>query len=189
MAMNTRRSKLVAVAVVVAFALGFIFTITRGERSRDLVLSLEPVDSSSEVTVYVGGAVDEPGLYSLPRGARLSEAIDLAGRLESANVDALDLAAVLHDEQTVVVPETAPERESGADSDAPASTGAANLIDVNTASADELELLTGIGTVLAERIIERRESAGPFTSLDELTEVNGISERMVDDLRDDATAR
>lgn len=187
--MNAHRSKLVIVAVIVAFVLGLIFTLTRSERSRDLVLSLEPIDGTSEVTVYVGGAVEEPGLYSLQRGARLSEAIDLAGQLDSADLSALELAGVLQDEQTVMVPEIAAERAGDSSISAEAASGNSDLIDINTASAVELETLNGIGSVLAERIIERRESEGRFSSLDQLTEINGISERMVDDLRDDAAVR
>lgn len=187
MRIDSHRSKLVAVAVIVAVTLGLIFTLTRGERSRDLVLRIEPVDGSDELTVYVGGAVESPGLYALPRGSRVSEAIDLAGRLDIADLSSLQLAAALRDEQTIMVPEAAPEVPAGDSREAVGDVPESGQVNINSASASELETLNGIGTVLAERIIERREMVGPFQSLDELVEINGISDNTVDELRDDAT--
>ena len=185
--MNSRRSRIIVAAVIFAAVLGFVFTITRGDRSRDLVLSIQPADPSNEVTVYVGGAVEEPGLYSLARGSRVAELIDLAGLLESADTSGLELAAILEDEQSILVPEIAQQRSDDVSSAGEPGTQSGASVNVNQASLNELELLPGIGPALAQRIIERRESVGPFGSLDELTEIAGISDRMVDDLRDLAT--
>lgn len=187
MRFDSHRSKLVAVAVIIAFALGLIFTLTRGERSRDLVLRIEPVEGADDLTVYVDGAVEAPGLYSLPRGSRVSEAIDLAGRLDVSDLSSLQLAATLSDEQRITVPEMSPAGSTAETEDSLVVSNQSDLININSASADELESLNGIGPVLAERIIERRETVGPFQSLDDLVEVNGISDRTVDELRDEAT--
>lgn len=180
--MESNQRKLVISAVIVAVVAGVLILINRSDRQRDLVLKIEPLESSDDVTVYVGGAVEEPGLYSLPRGSRVAEALDMAGRLEETDDSSLDLADALVDEQTVMVPEAAPTPEPDADvGDREPVDGV--QIDINTATREELEFLPGIGPAFAERIVERRNTVGPFESLDELSEIAGISDRMVDDLR------
>jgi competence protein ComEA len=186
--MLSRRSKLVAAAVVAVVVLGFILTISRGERSRDLVLRIEPIDPADEITVHVGGAVEQPGLFALPRGSRLAEALDQAGLLDSADTSGLPLASVLEDEQSIIVPETiaedadtVPQTSTLTESDQP------QRININQATVADLQELPGIGPALAERISERRDQDGPFLSLDELSEIAGISDRMVDEIRELAT--
>jgi competence protein ComEA len=181
--MQTSQRKLVIIAVVVAFVVGLVLVLTRAERSRDLVLNIEPVAPGDDVTVYVGGAVEEPGLYSLPRGSRISEALDLAGLFESSDTSSIDLAATLADEQTIIVPEISAESDADLDQAAGEGDQSGAVINVNHANEDELQLLPGVGPAIAARIIERRESIGPFESLDELSEITGISDRMIDDLR------
>jgi competence protein ComEA len=182
--MHPDQRKLIIIAVIVAFIVGLIILVTRGERSRDLVLSIEPVAPSDDITVYVGGAVEEPGLYSLPRGSRMSDALDLAGPLATADRSPLDLASTLHDEQSIIVPELPAETADHESESTADHAPAGAVINVNLADANQLQLLPGIGPALAERIIERREAEGPFQTLDELSEIAGISDRMIDDLRD-----
>lgn len=179
--MHSRRARVIATTLIAIVVFGLILTISRGERSRDLVLKIEPVDSSDEVTVYVGGAVEEAGLVALPRGSRLAEALDAAGLLEDADTSGLQMASVLRDEQSINVP-----RQSTATSEAsltPA-TGGSPLLDINQATETELQELPGIGPVIAARIRDRRNTVGPFESLQQLSEISGISDRMVDELRD-----
>ncbi len=182
--MQSRRTKVILASVVAVFVFGVVMALNRGERSRDLVLSIEPINPSSDITVHVGGAVEEPGLYSLPRGSRVADALDLAILLENADPSGLQLARVLEDEQSIIVAE---EPVDPVSSDRPSETSSdestSSLVDLNTASESELEQLPGIGPALASRIIERRNLEGPFQSVDELSEVSGISDRMVDDLR------
>ena len=179
--MDSRRTKIVLAAVVAVFVFGIVMALNRGERSRDLVLSIEPIDPSEDVTVYIGGAVEDPGLYSLPRGSRVSDVLDLSGVLENADTSGLQLARILEDEQTIVVAENPASANDYTDaSEQQGSTG----VDLNNASESELQQLPGIGPALAERIIERRNLEGPYQSVDELSEVSGISDRMVDELRE-----
>lgn len=186
--MESRRAKAILGTVIVVLVFGFIMTISRGERSRELVLQIEPIDQSDEVTVYVDGAVEDPGLFALPRGARVSEALDLAGLLESADTSGLPLARVLQDEQSLTVPEqtasspTASPEHSRTSQDNPS-----ELINLNQATETELQELPGIGPAIAERVRAHRDLEGPFQSLDELSDVSGISDRMVDELRDHLT--
>jgi competence protein ComEA len=184
--MHTWRMKMILAAVIATVVFGLIVIVNRGERSRDLVLSLEPLDTSDDVTVFVGGAVDDPGLYVLPRGSRLSEAIDLAGPLDSADTSRLPMAQVLSDEQSILVPEIVAESDATQERTS-SGESSSELLNVNQASQAELETLPGIGPALAERIVERRVNVGPFTTLEEMSDVSGISDRMVDEIREHAS--
>ncbi|MCM8748324.1 ComEA family DNA-binding protein [Thermomicrobiaceae bacterium CFH 74404] len=168
------------VGLLVALALALL----RQERGQgDLVLRVEPLETPADITVYVDGAVAKPGLYTLPTGSRLADALDRAGLLPSADTSRLPLAERLRDGQSIVVPERQAQVAEGTTATAPAQPGS-TLIDINAASADELETLPGIGPALAERIVAYRTEHGPFQSVDELARVRGISPRMVDELRD-----
>lgn len=167
------------VGLLVALALALL----RQERGQgDLVLRVEPLETPVDITVHVDGAVAKPGLYTLPTGSRLADAIDRAGLLPGADTSGLPLAERLRDGQSIVVPERSAQVTEGTTATTPAEPGS-TLIDINAASADELETLPGIGPALAERIVAYRTEHGPFQSVDELAQVRGISPRMVDELR------
>jgi len=179
-------------ALVLGFAAGLFVALAlalfrQGRAQSDLVLRVEPVGTPTDVTVYVGGAVERPGLYTLPVGARLAEAIEQALPLPSADVSRVPLAERLRDGQSIIVPERSAQ---GTDtrSELPNVEPATRLIDLNTASVEDLESLPGIGPVLAQRIVQYREEHGPYRSVDDLAHVRGISPRMVDELRGLVTA-
>lgn len=137
------------------------------------------------IVVFVEGAVERPGEYELLAGARLSELIASAGGFTAdANTTGLNMAGRLADGDHVVVPLTGQTTGSNQESDGTPTTQVVGLININTASVGELVQLPGIGQVLAQRIIDFREFNGPFTSIDQLAEVAGISEATVDGLRD-----
>lgn len=163
----------------VALALALL---RQGRADGDLVLRVEPLETPADITVYVGGAVAQPGLHTLPAGSRLADALDRAGLLPGADTSRLPLAERLRDGQTIVVPERSAQVTESSTAIAPVES-ASTLININTASADELETLPGIGPALADRIVAYRTEHGPFRSVDELAEVRGISPRMVDELR------
>lgn len=164
---------------------------------------LEPSGSASgpvakEILVHVAGAVERPGVHKLWQGARVIDAVRAAGPLPEANLDSLRLAAPLADGQTVVVPDRrAPnalgaaqagagiQGTSGSSPQAPA--GGGSLININTAGLEELDTLPGIGPALAQRIIQYRETHGPFKSVEELKNVSGIGEKNFEKLKDKIT--
>ena len=146
-----------------------------------------PSPTPGSVFVHVAGWVRRPGVYELQEGARVIDALELAGGPKrGAELSALNLAAVLTDGQQVIVPRTAETGAGGGAGTVPAAPGTApgGLINVNTATATDLEELPGIGPVLAEAIVAFREENGPFTSVDQLEDVSGIGPVTLEEIRD-----
>lgn len=129
--------------------------------------------TAADVTVHVAGAVRQPGVVILALGARVADAIAAAGGPRpDANLDGLNLAAHVEDGERVLVPAAGGGADAvvlGADPDP--------RVDLNAATARELEALPGIGPVLAQRIVSWREQHGPFREPGDLRAVPGIGER------------
>jgi competence protein ComEA len=182
-------------AMITGALIGALFLavalIWRSSRQDTIVLEVAQAPDPNVVRVYVGGAVNAPGLYSLARGSRVSDAIDAAGGLApAADTTGLGLAAPLEDADQVIVGTRAPVSTGIEPAVAVAGTNVANpsppangIVNVNVAPQSELESLPGIGPTLAERIIAHREQYGPFQTVDELVAIDGISERIVNELR------
>lgn len=141
--------------------------------------------SSPEVVVLVdvAGWVRRPGVYEFTEGARVIDAIDAAGGARSgALLEALNLAAPLTDGTQILVPR---EGQEGV-APAPVTGGAVagGLVNVNSAIATELEELPGIGEVIAQRIIDYRTENGPFATVDELLDVSGIGDAILESIRE-----
>jgi competence protein ComEA len=135
------------------------------------------------VLVDVAGWVRRPGVYEFTEGARVIDAIDAAGGARSGAVlEALNLAAPLTDGTQILVPR---EGQEGV-APAPVTGGvvAGGLINVNSAIATELEELPGIGEVIAQRIIDYRTENGPFATVDELLDVSGIGDAILESIRE-----
>jgi competence protein ComEA len=135
------------------------------------------------VLVDVAGWVRRPGVYEFTEGARVIDAIDAAGGARSgALLEALNLAAPLTDGTQILVPR---EGQEGV-APAPVTGGAVagGLVNVNSAIATELEELPGIGEVIAQRIIDYRTENGPFATVDELVDVSGIGDAILESIRE-----
>jgi len=170
--------------------------------------SAAPSPEPTELTVHVAGLVAAPGVHRLPAGARVGEAIAAAGgAAEGAALDGVNLARPLVDGEQVYVggpPGAGAEVATGAGGAAAAGGGAAaagggaaagvaapggggavrpdGLLDLNLATAADLDELPGVGPVLAERILSHREAIGQFSEVGELRDVSGIGEKTFQDL-------
>ncbi len=132
-----------------------------------------------DVVVHVAGAVREPGVYRLPAGSRVTDAVERAGGpTEHGAVDAINLAAPLSDGQQVVVP-----GGSGAAAGSETTDAADGPISLGSATVEELDTIEGIGPVTAQNIIDYRDEHGGISSIDELDEVSGIGPVTMEALR------
>lgn len=143
---------------------------------------------SGLVVVDVAGKVRHPGVYRLPTGSRVTDAVTAAGGLlPGVDATSVNLAAKLADGQQIVVGAAGPAGGPADPSEGGASGGGASggggLLDLNTATAAQLDALPGVGPVLAQRIVDWRTQHGRFDSVEELNSVSGIGDAKFADLK------
>jgi competence protein ComEA len=135
------------------------------------------------VRFHIIGAVNSPGVYTLSPGALVQDAIQAAGGPSAdADLETLNLATMIRDQQQIIVPRLSPAlipgsrtiTLEGSDDD---------LVNINTADSATLQTLPGIGPVLAGRIIDYRNEHGPFNTIDDLSAIKGIGETRLEQLR------
>ena len=141
------------------------------------------------ITVDVKGAVKSPGIYDLPVGSRVHDAVQKAGGLtDEADSKSLNLAQKISDEALVYVPTKGEEVASQqAASGTIASTSKDKKVNLNKASLEELKQVKGLGGKRAQDIIDHREANGKFKSVDELKKVSGIGAKTIEKLKDYVT--
>lgn len=200
---------------VMLFAGGYRYAQIKERAAAEGIPVLETAveKAPTELQVHVAGAVARPGVYKLPEGARVIDAVNLAGPLEDAALDALKLAAPVTDGQTIPVPWKMASAESDAVSGNVAGTSGSmssgrggsgapvfgpgvalvgatavnGLVNINTADISRLDTLPGIGPALAERIVQYRETNGLFYSVEDIKNVSGIGDKKFEDLKDKIT--
>ena len=152
-------------------------------------IAVEEDRGGGRLTVHVAGAVRDPGVYRLDAGARVDDAVMRAGgATRRADLGGLNLAAELEDGRQVLVPERV--RGGGGGS---AAAGVAPVpapgqpLNLNTATLEQLDTLSGIGPLTAQKILEYREELGGFGSIEELGEIPGIGEKRLASLREEVT--
>lgn len=144
--------------------------------------SRERVDPGETVTVHVAGSVRQPGVYALPLGSRVVDAVDMAGgAIFGADVNAINLASTISDGQRVYVP--AVGEVVAAEVLTNAESGPAFPLDLNSATASDLDALPGIGPSTAAAIVRQRETVGRFTSVESLLDVPGIGPSKLEAIR------
>ncbi len=186
---------------------GVLFLISRLP-SGDTV-ALMPAPTKAPIIVDIRGAIPRPDVYDLPEGSRWRDAIELAGGLlTEADTSNLNLAKVLEDGELVFIPYQPgkePTPEAGAEDgsttqfnlpseddsaptdetdDGSTNTDSGDLININTASLDELNTLPGIGPTTAQNIIDYRDENGDFFSIEEIMNVSGIGPATFENLQD-----
>lgn len=161
------------------------------------IVSDRASEPAEELVVYVCGAVNQPGIYTLKKGSRLYEAIALAGGF-SAEADPAyhNLARGIADGERIYILSfaetkklTTEQQVGGEEGASVADQGAAALINLNTATAEQLMTLSGIGEAKAAAILEYRKKAGQFTDIEEIMNVSGIGEAMFEKIKDKITVK
>ena len=191
-----------AICVLVAGGVGLAsvvapdsaFTVEKTDASHGESEQASPAQNeSASLFVHVGGSVANPGLYELAGDARVQQAIDAAGGLdEEAAVDALNLARQVQDGEQIIVPSL--QQANGSEVPAVTDPGvsatpsggafANGKVDINAATADQLQQLNGVGPALAQRIVADRQANGPFKTVEDLKRVSGIGDKKYASLAD-----
>jgi competence protein ComEA len=179
----------VAALVVVALGVRFMAGQARGPAAAEPAsaraaptVRLEPRPARVAL-VHVAGAVRSPGVYRLREGERIKDAVRRAGGARAgADLNAINLAAKVADGQQVVVPRRGAAGAAPAGAAGPAGPPAAP-ISLNTATAEQLDTLDGVGPATASKILEYRRQHGGFRSIDDLGEIPGIGPKRLAALR------
>ncbi len=178
-----RKAVLIVFGAFIALAFLF-FTLAQGRDSQPTETAIPAVITptipaiAEELIVDVSGRVRKPGVYSLAKGARAIDALNLAGgALPGVNLGDINLAHILFDGEQIIVgaPRVAYSSGSRSAPKAKAPT-AASPLSLNSATLAQLDTLPGIGPVMANRIFAYRKLNGPFTLLDDLKKVSGIGD-------------
>lgn len=164
---------------VVCGLLGAGLLVLAVSQPRGEPIQLIPPPTPAPMIVHVAGAVNEPGVHSLPYGSRVRDAIEKSGGLaESADPDLINLAMLVEDGMQIWVPAGQVDESSDVEpeptSQAKGADRSNRLININSASQAELETLSGIGPVKAQSIVQYRLENGPFKEVEELQSVAGI---------------
>jgi competence protein ComEA len=180
----------VLLGVMAGFVLaGVLVFVSRAPAGVPIVL--RPAPTSAPIAVDVIGAVPRPGLYQFPEGARVQDGIDAAGGLlAEADASGLNLAALLEDGQQLVVAYKAGSEPTetvnlpSSVTETPAPNSGEDLVNINTATLEELDTLPGIGLTTAQKIIDYRTVNGPFSVIEDIMNVSGIGPSTFEGLKD-----
>lgn len=165
------------IGISVALVVGGLLWFGLGSTQPSPVVAIvNDAPAPTTISVHVSGEVTRAGLVSVPAGSRVADALSAAGgATRSADLSAVNLAAPVRDGERVVVPRTGEAPDSG---------GADSGVDLNMATASELEALPGVGPVLASRIVAHRDDHGFFEAVEDLLDVPGIGEAKLDGMRE-----
>ncbi len=180
-----RLSILAFALVIVSVIVGAVLVFTSRPQPAHVVIQppipTPTITAPAEIEVYVTGAVNQPNsLITLPYGSRVSDALTrVGGTSPAADLARVNLAAILRDGDQVHVYSV----QEAVVSEAVATPQGGAVIFINTASLDELQTLSGIGEVLAQRIVDHREQVGRFNSMADLDTIEGIGASLMERLQ------
>ncbi|USK73485.1 helix-hairpin-helix domain-containing protein [Peribacillus frigoritolerans] len=206
------KRKMTMITVAVAFVAGGIYFFSQqGEDPADTedIFSVTAKEAEMEqsvnesaaepeiIKVDVKGAVKSPGIFTAQAGDRVIDLISSAGSFtEKADTDKVNFAQIIEDQMVIYVPEIGEEDKGnleniqvGTSGDAVTKGTSAGLVNLNTATQEDLLTLTGIGPSKASAILEYRETVGKFKEVDELKQVTGIGDKTFERLRDSISVK
>lgn len=200
---NQEKITVILLLILIIIGMGIVLNKSINREDNFIVNSASDITENNpamqieipSVIIHITGAVKNPGVYQLKPTDRIVDAVKIAGgATEEANLDLINLAALLKDGQKIIVPyktysEAGKEintnrynNEASVYSSSTASISA--KININTANATMLQTLSGIGPVLSERIIEYRNQNGLFVVIDDIKDVSGIGEKKFEGIKD-----
>lgn len=185
------KKRFIRVGLIIAVIALALFMRIDKDSDSDITVQAGEIEKTTDTCMYVdiGGAVITPGVYEVDAGTRLYEVIEKAGGLDdNADLESINRAAFVEDGQKIMIPYTVDgsEQQSQTKRSVAASDSGSALININTASLDELKQLTGVGDVIAQRIIEYR-SVTPFKNKEDIMSVKGIGNATYDKFKDQIT--
>lgn len=143
-----------------------------------------------EIVVHVCGAVKKPGVYNLPPKSRVEDFIEAAGGpLEDADLNSINLARIPEDGEQIPVPSIKDKKEEAEKENPLIKTKEPGItkegkVNINSATLGELDILPGVGPVIAQRIIDFRKLKGDFKTVEDIKKVSGIGEKTFEDIKD-----
>lgn len=184
------KKQLFVLIIILLAAIGGTYYGLYSEEQSAVLESSPPAENAlpvKEITIYVTGAVNKPGLVKVAEGARAADAINACGGLlPIADSEKINLAQNLKDGQQLKVPEK--ERSNSnvdkSKADMSKNGGSGELVNINTADEKVLDTLPGIGPAMAKRIIEYRETEGLFQSIEDIKKIRGIGDAKFEKLKD-----
>lgn len=179
-----------------------IYVLTEDEKQPEAAISEETIEdkevkkeekniTNKEITVYISGAVNKPGIVTLNEGERLATAVEkVGGTTKKADLNGINMAIKLQDEEHYIIPrigEAVKENTSQIASDDNVNQEKSNnisQININTASIEELDKLPGVGEATANKIVNHRSENGEFKSVEEIKNVNGIGDKKFEEMKE-----
>ena len=171
---------IIIILIAVLLIIGGIVITKKDEENGKTIEAMQNnnLEIVYDIVVEIKGEVKSPGIYTLPKDTRVQDLITVAGGLTvNADTSSINLASKLSDGMVVVIP------KSGSDT----SSKTQGKININTATVEELCTLSGIGTSLAQKIVDYRTQNGPFSSIEDIKNVPGIGDALFNKIKDNIT--
>jgi len=181
---------------IITFILGILVGNYAFKSSNNNLINIE--DQEPKIYVDIAGEIKFPGVYEMENGDRVFQLIEKAGgATENADISSINLSKKLTDGEKIIIfakrnlidseTTSSSTTQSNTSSSVNSPTKKSNLININTASQKELEELSGIGPVLAQRIIDYREKNGYFSTIEDIKKVSGIGDKRFEAIKDSIT--
>lgn len=175
---NNVKCAIALIAFIILTILGYLLLTNE----KETVIESKSTEEDT-IFVHIEGEVENPGLVEVPYGTRLFELIEeVGGATENADLSRINLSSIISDEQKIVIPAKIVVSES---SENPSEENI--LININTASKENLMTLSGVGEGTAEKIIKYRENSGYFNTIEDIMNVQGIGESKFNNIKNDIT--
>lgn len=173
-----------------------IYVLTEKEKSLDESMEEQEIKkeenniTNKEITVYVSGAVNKPGIVTLNEGDRLATAVEkVGGTTQKADLNGINMAIKLKDEMHYIIPRIGDVVKDSAsevisdDNFNQDESSKTSQININTATIEELDKLPGVGEATANKIVNHRSESGEFKSIEEIKNVNGIGDKKFEEMK------